>query len=136
VQGKQNQRVRLAGYFGFRPTHKPGRACGPTLLMVPVALIISGVAVMLGRFTFAHHAKLEARRGEEAHRQEEEAVLYGTEIDLTPTAGLPSMDALSCRGPERQWHGSRRPPSFGDRFVGRQDLALLKRRAKAEGFHV
>jgi hypothetical protein len=63
VQGKQNQRVRLAGYFGFRPTHKPGRACGPTLLMVPAALIISAVAVMLGRSTFAHHAKLVASRG-------------------------------------------------------------------------
>jgi hypothetical protein len=124
VQGKQNQRVRLAGYFGFRPTHKPGRACGPTLPMVPVALIISAVAVILGPSTFAHHAKLVASRGEAEHRLEEEAVLYGLEIDLTPTAGLLSVDALWCRGSERQWHGSRRPPSFGDRFVGRQGSRL------------
>jgi hypothetical protein len=62
--------------------------------MVPVALIISAVAVMLGPSTFAHHARLEASRGEAAHRQEEEAVLYGLKIDLTPTAELLSMDAL------------------------------------------
>jgi hypothetical protein len=31
--------------------------------MVPVALIISAVAVMLGPSPFAHHARLEASRG-------------------------------------------------------------------------
>jgi hypothetical protein len=63
-----------------------------------------------------HHAKLEASRGKPSARGGSR--VYGAEIDLTPTAGLPSINALQCRGSERQWHGSRRPPSFGDRFVG------------------
>jgi hypothetical protein len=61
--GQAGSTCDLLGTSDFGQRSQDGLRLRPTLLMVPVALIISAVAVMLGPSPFAHHARLEASRG-------------------------------------------------------------------------